>query len=99
MGVAGEEQGAVCPHAPAVVAYGLGGGGDVVLVEAGPQARPPVPRGPKRDALIGDRWVGVLAEVGGDQARHVHEVGGRRRLAGAGTYRHGEGPFSLHTHA
>ena len=61
----------------------------MVVVEVDPQARPPMPGGPKRDLLVGVGGVRVLAVVGGYQPGYVNEVGRSGRLSGPGVVRHG----------
>ena len=48
---------------------------DVRLVERPVQRRAAVAGGAERDLLLGDRRVGLLGVVGGDQGGHVDEVG------------------------
>ena len=90
MGVTGEEQRPVGTGPGPVVADRLGGGANVVVVEAGPQARPSVPGGPERHPLVGDRRVGMLAVVRGDEASYVDEVATLGRLSGTGIGGHGK---------
>ena len=80
------------PSMPApgpVVADRLRYDGNMVVVEADPEARTPVAGRPERDPLVGVGRVRVLAVVGGNQLGDVDEVGGSGRLSGAGVVRHG----------
>jgi len=89
MGVTGEEQWPVGTGGGPVVTDRLGDGADVVVVEAGPHARPSVPGGPERHALVGNGWIGMLAVVRGDEASDVDEVGAPGRLSGTRIGGHG----------
>ena len=66
----------------AVVADGLGDGGDVVFVEGGVEGAAAMAGGSEGDALGGDGGVGVERVVGGDETREVDQVGEEWGLAG-----------------
>ena len=78
VGVPAEEQRAGGARPGPVVTDGLGGGGDVILVERGTQRRAAVSRRAEADLLLGDRRIRMQRVVGRDQFGHVHQV----RLAG-----------------
>ena len=80
--VAADEQRAGDPGAGAVVADGLGGRGDVVVVERQPEGRAAVARRAEGDLLPGLGRVRVLRVVGGHQGGDVDEVGLARWLSG-----------------
>ncbi len=86
----GEEQRAVDTGPGPVVADRLGSGANVIVVEASPQARPSVPGGPERHALVGNGRIGMLAVVRGHEASDVDEVGALGRLSGTGIGGHGK---------
>ncbi len=75
VGVAPDEQRAGDARPGPVVADRLRGRGDVILVEGQPERRPAVARGAERHPLPGLGRVGVLGVVGGDERRHVDQVG------------------------
>ena len=82
MGVLREEEGAGDGLLAAVVADGLGDGGDVVLVEGGVEGAAAMAGGSEGDALGGDGGVGMERVKGRDEARDVDEVGGEGLVAG-----------------
>jgi hypothetical protein len=90
VGVTGKEQRPVGTGPGPVVADRLGDGTDVIVVEASPQARPSVPGGPERHALIGNGRIGMLAVVRGDETSDVDEVGALGKLSGTGIGGHGK---------
>ena len=75
VGVAADEQRAGDARPGPVVADRLRGGGDVILVEGQPERRPAVAGGAERHPLPGLVRVGVPGVVGGDERRHVDQVG------------------------
>ena len=81
MGVLGEEEGAG-DVLLAVVADGLGDGGDVVFVEGGGEGAAAMAGGSEGYALGGDRRVWVEGVVGSDQAGEIDQIRGERRMAG-----------------
>jgi len=81
VGVAADEQRAGDARPGPVVADRLRRGGDVVLVEGQPQRRPAVAGGAERHPLPGLVRVGVPGVVGGDERRHVDQVGSGGWLA------------------
>lgn len=82
VGVGPEEHGPVGALPLPVVADGLGGGGDVVLVERRRERRSAVPRGSEGHTLAGLGRVRVDGVIGRHQPCHVHQVSGLRRLTG-----------------
>ena len=85
MGVTGKEQRPVGTGLGPIVADRLGGGGNVVVVEADPQTRASVSGSPERNPLLGDGRIGMLAVVRGYEASDVHEVGTLGRLPARGS--------------
>jgi hypothetical protein len=79
--VRAEEERAVGALLRPVLAYGLTGGGDVVLVEGRRQRRPAVSRRAERHALPRVRRVGVQRVVRRHQPGHIDQVTGSGRLA------------------
>jgi hypothetical protein len=49
-----------------------------------------VPGDPERHPLVGNRRIGMLAVVSGDEASDVDEVGALGRLSGTGIVGHGK---------
>lgn len=74
VGVGAEEEGAVGALGGAVLADGLAGGRDVVLVERRREGRTAVSRRPERHPLPGLGRVGVQRVVRRDQTGHIDEV-------------------------
>ena len=66
MGVDAEEQRAVDFLVPAVQADRLGDGQDVPLIKSTVEGGTAVPRGAKRDPLLGHTRIGSIRKVGGD---------------------------------
>ncbi len=82
VGVLGEEEGAGDGLLLAIVADGLGDGGDVVFVEGGGEGAAAMAGGSEGYALGGDRRVGVEGVVGRDEAGEIDQVGEEGRVAG-----------------
>ncbi len=83
VGVGAQEEGPVGALGGPVLADGLAGGGDVVLVEGARQGRAAVARGAERHPLSRVGRVGVQRVVRRDQPGHVDKVLGTGRPAGA----------------
>ena len=83
MGVLGEKERAGDALCFAVVADGLGDGGDVIVIEGGEEGVAAVTGGSEGDALGGYGGVGVQGVVGSDEAGNIDEVGGEWGLAGS----------------
>ena len=83
MGITAEEQRSVRALLAAVLTDRLRRGGDVVLVERAAEARTAVTGRAEGHALVGQRGIRVLGEIGGHEVWDVDEIAGLGGLAGA----------------
>ena len=84
VGVATDEERTVKALGLAIVADGLRGGEDVILVEGGLEAGATVAGRAEGHLLFHHGRIGLAGVVGGDQAGHVDQVFRQSRFAGAG---------------